>query len=145
MSRTTKRITPTDLQAYLGVYRTNVAEWVLYGFAIGITGVMFFGVGVISGKRMGLSPAAAVLLGAVSVAVAVSFVIAQARALIVLEPNRISYVIAVPLLSWSISWSDITRCELIERRAKVLRISTATQTRTLVFPSHLWARLRPAG
>jgi hypothetical protein len=61
----------------------------------------------------------------------------------VIDAESIRYESPLRFLGWSVPLKDIVRCEVISRRAKELRIVTATRIRTINLTYEQWALLRP--
>jgi len=138
-----RTFTPEELQPYFGVYRTGVGEWAVYGVVMVVIGSIFFGFASLAGREIALPNWLAIVLALSAAGLAIAVVVIQARASIVLGPANISYVIAFPGFGWSVPLPEIIRCELISKRAKMLRIITEHDSHTLLLTSELWLLIRP--
>ena len=137
-----RTLTAGELASYAGVYRTG-SEWVVYGCVMAVLGVMFFGIVMTTAVQLALPLWLSIGLASAAASAAIATIVVQARSFTVIDAESIRYESPLRFLGWSVPLKDIVRCEVISRRAKELRIVTATRIRTINLTYEQWALLRP--
>ncbi len=142
--RAVKVFTPDDLRPYFGTYGPEAGEWVQFGIAALILSCLLFATGYVFTKALGASLLPCLASGTAFACLALAALVVQARSVIVLGSDGISFVSPISRLSWSIPMRDVTFCELVSGgRALALRIRTNSgRSRTLNPTSRLLRQLR---